>query len=59
MLIKSSHTFLLLLPYVAAGRAMHCAYCGEILTATGKMCRAHGAVIDGYHLDTPKVLEQH
>jgi len=38
---------------------MRCAYWGEILTATAKMRGARGAVIDGYHRDTPKVLEQH
>jgi len=37
---------------------MHCAYWGEILTATAKKRGAFGAVIDGYHRDTPKVLEQ-
>ena len=37
---------------------MRCAYWGEILTATAKMRGARGAVIDGYHRDTQKVLEQ-
>ncbi|HEY7090928.1 MAG TPA: RraA family protein [Tepidisphaeraceae bacterium] len=44
--------------YVAAGGAMRCAYWGEILTATAKKRGAVGAVIDGFHRDTPKVLEQ-
>jgi regulator of RNase E activity RraA len=44
--------------YVATGGAMRCAYWGEILTATAKMRGARGAVIDGYHRDTPKVIEQ-
>lgn len=44
--------------YVAAGGAMRCAYWGEILTATAKKRGATGAVINGYHRDTPKVMEQ-
>jgi 4-hydroxy-4-methyl-2-oxoglutarate aldolase len=44
--------------YLATGGAMRCAYWGEILTATAKARGAAGAVIDGYHRDTPKVLEQ-
>jgi 4-hydroxy-4-methyl-2-oxoglutarate aldolase len=44
--------------YLAAGGAMRCAYWGEILTATAKKRGAAGAVIDGFHRDTPKVLEQ-
>jgi regulator of RNase E activity RraA len=44
--------------YVAGGGAMRCAYWGEILTATARTRGAVGAVIDGYHRDTPKVLEQ-
>src|SRR5262245_1735134 len=44
--------------YLAAGGAMRCAYWGEILTATAKKRGAVGAVIDGFHRDTPKVLEQ-
>ncbi|MEX0654622.1 MAG: RraA family protein [Phycisphaeraceae bacterium] len=44
--------------YLAAGGAMRCAYWGEILTATAKARGAVGAVIDGFHRDTPKVLEQ-
>src|SRR6185369_9606718 len=31
---------------------------GELLTATARTRGAAGAVIDGYHRDTPKVLEQ-
>jgi regulator of RNase E activity RraA len=45
--------------YVASGGTMRCAYWGEILTAAAKMRGARGAVIDGYHRDTPKVIEQH
>jgi len=44
--------------YLCGGGAMRCAYWGEILTATAKSRGAAGAVIDGYHRDTPKVLEQ-
>src|SRR5712671_3378629 len=44
--------------YLASGGAMRCAYWGEILTATAKKRGATGAVIDGFHRDTPRVLEQ-
>lgn len=44
--------------YLAAGGAMRCAYWGELLTATARTRGATGAVIDGFHRDTPKVLEQ-
>lgn len=44
--------------YVASGGAMRCAYWGELLTATARIRGANGAVIDGFHRDTPKVLEQ-
>src|SRR3954463_16428456 len=44
--------------YLASGGEMRCAYWGEILTATAKKRGAAGAVINGYHRDTPKVLEQ-
>src|SRR5215469_3267872 len=44
--------------YLAAGGDMRCAYWGEILTATAKKRGAVGAVINGFHRDTPKVLEQ-
>lgn len=44
--------------YLASGGEMRCAYWGEILTATAKKCGAAGAVINGFHRDTPKVLEQ-
>jgi 4-hydroxy-4-methyl-2-oxoglutarate aldolase len=37
---------------------MRCAYWGEILTATARTRGAVGAVIHGYHRDTPRVLEQ-
>lgn len=44
--------------YLASGGAMRCAYWGEILTATARMRGANGAVVNGYHRDTPQVLEQ-
>lgn len=44
--------------YVAGGGEMRCAYWGEILTATAKKRGAVGAVVNGFHRDTPKVLEQ-
>lgn len=44
--------------YVAGGGGRRCAYWGEILTAAARTHGAVGAVIDGYHRDTPKVLEQ-
>ncbi len=44
--------------YLASGGDMRCAYWGEILTATARMRGAAGAVINGFHRDTPKVLEQ-
>jgi len=44
--------------YLASGGDMRCAYWGEILTATARMRGANGAVINGYHRDTPQVLEQ-
>lgn len=44
--------------FIAGGGIMRCAYWGELLTATARVRGAVGAVIDGYHRDTPKVLEQ-
>jgi 4-hydroxy-4-methyl-2-oxoglutarate aldolase len=44
--------------YVTGGGNMQCAYWGEILTATARTRGAVGAVIDGFHRDTPRVLEQ-
>jgi regulator of RNase E activity RraA len=37
---------------------MRCAYWGEILTATARTRGAVGAVINGFHRDTPQMLEQ-
>ena len=44
--------------YLATGGTMQCANWGEILTATARTRGAAGAVVNGYHRDTPKVLEQ-
>lgn len=44
--------------YLASGGDMRCAYWGEILTATAKKRGAVGAVVNGFHRDTPRVLEQ-
>ena len=44
--------------YLASGGDMRCAYWGEILTATARMRGAAGAVVNGFHRDTPRVLEQ-
>jgi len=44
--------------YLASGGEMRCAYWGEILTATARTRGAAGAVINGFHRDTPRVLEQ-
>ena len=44
--------------YVATGGAKRCAYWGELLTATAKARRAAGALVNGWHRDTPQILEQ-
>lgn len=44
--------------YVAGGGNRRCAYWGELLTAAARTRGAAGAVLDGYHRDTPKVLDQ-
>lgn len=44
--------------YVASGGDMRCAYWGELLTATAKTRGVVGAVINGWHRDTPQVLAQ-
>ena len=44
--------------YLAKRATLKCASWGEILTVTAKNRSANGAVIDGYHRDTPKVSEQ-
>jgi regulator of RNase E activity RraA len=44
--------------YLASGGEMRCAYWGELLTATARTRGAAGAVINGWHRDTPQVLAQ-
>lgn len=44
--------------YVAANAGAPTAAWGEILTAAARMRGAVGAVTDGFHRDTPRVLEQ-
>jgi regulator of RNase E activity RraA len=44
--------------YIASGGSMNCAAWGEIMTAAARTRKGAGAVIDGYHRDTPRVLEQ-
>ncbi len=44
--------------YIASGGHMRCAYWGELLTATARKRGAVGAIVNGFHRDTPMVLEQ-
>jgi regulator of RNase E activity RraA len=44
--------------YLACGGGVPCAAWGELLTVTARVRGAAGAVIDGYHRDTPKVRDQ-
>jgi len=44
--------------YLVTGGSQNCAAWGEILTATAKARGGAGAVIDGFHRDTRRVLEQ-
>ena len=44
--------------YVGTGGDMRCAYWGEITTATARLRGAVGAIVNGFHRDTQKVLEQ-
>ncbi|MEA5016464.1 MAG: RraA family protein [Candidatus Limiplasma sp.] len=44
--------------YIATGGSKRCAYWGELLTATARTRGAVGAVVHGWHRDTPQVLEQ-
>ncbi len=44
--------------YLVTGGSLNCAAWGEILTATARMRGGAGAIIDGYHRDTPRILEQ-
>jgi 4-hydroxy-4-methyl-2-oxoglutarate aldolase len=44
--------------YIATGGQINCAAWGEILTATARTRGGTGAIIDGYHRDTQRVMEQ-
>lgn len=44
--------------YIATGGLKRCAYWGELLTATSRCRGATGAVVNGWHRDTPQVLAQ-
>lgn len=44
--------------YVVTGGSRRCAYWGELLTAAARTKKAAGAVVNGWHRDTPQVLEQ-
>lgn len=44
--------------YICTGGTQRCAYWGELLTATAKTRGGNGAVVNGWHRDTPQVLEQ-
>lgn len=43
--------------YIASGGDMRCAYWGDILTTTARLRGAAGAVINGFHRDTPQVMK--
>lgn len=44
--------------YLATGGTGRCAYWGEILTATARHRGGVGAVVNGFHRDTPQILAQ-
>jgi 4-hydroxy-4-methyl-2-oxoglutarate aldolase len=44
--------------YVATGGSINCAAWGELMTAAARTRGGAGAIIDGFHRDTPRVLEQ-
>jgi 4-hydroxy-4-methyl-2-oxoglutarate aldolase len=44
--------------YIASGGLMRAAYWGELLTAAARSRGAAGAVVNGFHRDTPQVLAQ-
>jgi 4-hydroxy-4-methyl-2-oxoglutarate aldolase len=44
--------------YLATGGTLRCAAWGEILTATARVRGGAGAIVDAFHRDTPRVLEQ-
>jgi regulator of RNase E activity RraA len=44
--------------YMATGGSLNCAAWGEIMTAAARTRKGAGAIIDGFHRDTKRVLEQ-
>jgi regulator of RNase E activity RraA len=44
--------------YIGTGCPLNCAAWGELLTAAAKYRKANGAVLNGFHRDTARVLEQ-
>ena len=44
--------------YLATGGSLNCAAWGEIMTAAARTRKGAGAIIDGFHRDTKRVLEQ-
>ena len=44
--------------YIATGGSINCAAWGEIMTAAARVRKGTGAVNDGFHRDTERVLEQ-
>jgi regulator of RNase E activity RraA len=44
--------------YIVTGGSQNCAAWGEIMTATARTRGGTGAIVDGFHRDTPRVLEQ-
>lgn len=44
--------------YVATGGSLNCAAWGEIMTAAARFRGGVGAIIDGFHRDTQRVVEQ-
>jgi regulator of RNase E activity RraA len=44
--------------YIASGGNVQCAAWGELMTAAARRRGARGAVVDAYHRDTERILEQ-
>lgn len=44
--------------YVASGGGLECAAWGELMTAAARSRGARGAVVNAYHRDTERILEQ-
>ncbi len=45
--------------YIASGGHLECAAWGELMTAAARRRGAAGAVVNAYHRDTERVVEQH